>query len=170
MNEALNNILTRRSIRAFTKEQITEEQLETLLEAGLTAPTGQNRQHTLFTVLQGEKLESIKSVISREGYASFYYDAPTLILVSAPDDFWLSVCDCACAIENMLLAAHAMGLGACWINQVRREKMEPEVRAFFDELGIPANHTAFGSVAVGYSAAGPRDKTIVREGRVIRPR
>lgn len=170
MTDALNNIMTRRCIRAFKPEQITEGELSVLLEAGLAAPTSRNRQNTIFTVLQGDALKRIDAVISRPEIPSFYYKAPTLIMVSAPEDHWLGDCDCAVALENMLLAAHAIGLGAVWINQVRREgAVEPEIRAYYDSLGLPSDHVAYGAVAVGYPAAGPRDKTIKREGRVIRP-
>ena len=59
--------------------------------------------------------------------------------------------DCACAIENMFLAAHSLGIGSCWINQLGTTCDDPEVRAFITSLGVPENHKGYGCVALGYA-------------------
>lgn len=67
--------------------------------------------------------------------------------------------DCAVAIENMMLAAHSLGLGSCWLNQLPGLTQMPQARALMDELGIPENHMIFGTFAVGYPAVGFAEAT-----------
>lgn len=179
MNQALENIFKRRSIRAYQRRQIEEEALELILRAGLCAPTGKNRQGVIFTVLQGEKLEVLGAAVrtalkSAQPTAAVpddyccYYHAPTLIIATVDRDNPLGACDCACALENMMLAASSLGLASCWINQVRPTCDNPRVRQLFASYGIPGNHIAYGSVALGYAAGEPRSIEL-QPGRVLRP-
>ncbi len=141
MNEVIKNILTRRSIRVYKEEQISDEQLNSILEAGKYAPSGGNSQTWRFTALQNKEiLEHLNTLVKaafkklevdektyrskkvgkiaaeRENY-SFHYHAPTLIIVSNDRDYSNCMADSAVAIENILLSAHSLGLGACYINQ-----------------------------------------------------
>lgn len=179
MNQALENILNRRSMRAYESRQIEEQMLELILRAGLCAPTGKNRQGVIFTVLQGEKLEILGTAVRAalksaqppadvpDDYCC-YYHAPMLIIATVDRDNPLGACDCACALENMMLAASSLGLASCWINQVRPTCDDARVRQLFTSYGIPENHIAFGSVALGYADGEPRNIEI-QPGRVLRP-
>lgn len=80
-----------------------------------------------------------------------YYHAPTLVIVSNEPTQWWAGMDCACAIENMFLAAHSLGIGSCWINQLGTTCDDPEVREFISSLGVPENHKVYGCVALGYA-------------------
>lgn len=79
-----------------------------------------------------------------------YYHAPTLVIVSNEPTQWWAGMDCACAIENMFLAARSLGIGSCWINQLGTTCDDPEVREFITSLGVPKNHKVYGCVALGY--------------------
>lgn len=190
MNEVLNNIITRRSIRSYTPEQITDEQLGLILETAKYAPSGGNNQTWLFTVVQNSGvLESLNSLVraslerlgvdentyiskvrsknaaKNPGY-SFYYNAPTLIIASNLREYSNAFADCAAAIENMLLAAHSLSLGACWINQLTWFGEEPDIRKSLHELGIPDGHIVCGAAAVGYAAVREPKATARRENTV----
>ena len=79
-----------------------------------------------------------------------YYHAPTLVIVSNEPTQWWAGMDCACAIENMFLAAQSLGIGSCWINQLGTTCDDSEVREFITSLGVPENHKVYGCVALGY--------------------
>lgn len=180
-NAALMNVLTRRSVRAFKQEQITDEELDAILTAAVYAPTAMNRQTSKFTVLQGEKLEKLVSAITAavlDGEIAFSrqidagyrcnYNAPTLIIASDVRENPLGYANCACALENMFLAANALGIGSCWINQVKPACEAPSVRALLTSFGVPADHVCYGSAALGYPASQMPDAPARVDGRVIR--
>ncbi len=166
-NEVLDCIKRRRSIRTYTNRQISEEDLGLILEAATYAPNGMHLETWHFTAIQNtKKLRQLNSLIKKafsksddphlqersknEAYCC-YYHAPTLIIVSnEPLNWWASM-DCACAIENMFLAANSLGIGSCWINQLGTTCDDSEVRSFITSLGVPKNHKVYGCVALGYA-------------------
>ena len=154
MNEVLQNILTRRSIRDFKKEQIKDEELDLILKAGVYAPSGMNKQSWQFTVVQNkEKIDLLAKVIREalgrdEGYN--FYAPPTLIMLSNEKDNVNGLADCACALENIFLMANSLGIGSCWINQLRTICDEKEIREVLTSFGIPENHIVWGMASVGY--------------------
>ena len=174
MKEFLDIIRTRRSIRSYSEEQIPDEKLKDILEAAVHAPSGSNSQTWLFTVLQNtEMLKTLNEYVrksflnlevSENTYRSmvggkkaslnanynFYYDAPTLIIASNDNSYPNAMADCAAALQNILLTAHSLDLGACWINQLTWFGNEPEIRKLLTELGIPSNHMVCCSAAVGF--------------------
>lgn len=97
-----------------------------------------------------------------------YYHAPTLVIVSADAANPLSPYDCACALENIFLAATSLGIGSCWINQPGQTCDDAEVRAFLTEkLGVPANYRVYGCAALGYApASAPVKEKKPKEGTV----
>lgn len=156
MNEALQNVLTRRSIRAFTGQEIAHEDLALIAEAAIQAPSAMNRQLDQYTVVADrDKIErlaaAMRKALGKDSYN--FYKPAALILCSAPRTSRLGVDDCACAMENMFLAAHALGIGSVWINQVRDVCDEPGVRAVLTDFGVPADHICHGTAALGYAAA-----------------
>ena len=148
--------MTRRSTRAFKEEQIKDEELEMILKAGIYAPSGMNKQSWQFTVVQNkEKLKELAKVIREElgrdeGYN--FYAPPTLIMLSNDRDNTNGLADCACALENIFLMANSLGIGSCWINQLKTICDNEKVRKLLNELGIPQNHIVWGMAAIGYIA------------------
>jgi nitroreductase len=190
MNEVIKNILTRRSIRTYEKEQISDEQLNALLEAAKYAPSGGNSQTWRFTVVQNkEKLEQLNSLV-RESFRhlavdektyrskksgkiaaekdnyKFYYNAPTLIIVSNDKEYSNCMADSALALENILLAAHSLGLGACFINQLTWFCDDKNLRRALTDMGIPENYVVCGSAVVGYNSGNIPKAAPRREGTV----
>lgn len=154
MNEVLKNILTRRSVRSFKPEQIKDEELDKILQAGIYAPSGMNRQSWQFTVIQNkEKIELLAKVIrealGRDESYNFYLPV-TLILLSNDRDNSNGLADCSCALENIFLMANSLGIGSCWINQLKNICDEIEVRNLLNSFEIPSNHIVWGMAALGY--------------------
>lgn len=155
MNEAVKNLMTRRSIRAFSDKSISREDLQVIVDAARYAPSGMNRQTWKFTVIQNkEKIAALAKVIREtigadENYKLYAPDA--LILASNEKESPHGTEDCACALENIFLAANALGIGSVWINQLKGICDEPKVRQVLDELNLPKNHAVVGMAALGYA-------------------
>lgn len=168
-NEVLQTIKARRSVRSYTEQQVSEEDLNLILEAACHAPNGMNYQTWHFTAIRNAELleqlnEKIKGAFAKSndprlqerGHSQTYccyYHAPTLIIVSNEPTQWWAGMDCACALQNIFLAAKSLGIGSCWINQLGQTCDDPDVRAFLTELGIPENHRVYGCAALGYQPA-----------------
>ena len=187
--DIIRNMITRRSVRRYRDGQITDEHLAAILRCGLYAPTGHNCQYSRFIVIQekaalselndlirtelaGRELKEgqwlNKGIVRarQEGY-HFIYRAPTLISAVSPRDHGNSMADCACALENMQLAAWALGLGACWSNQPHWLTDMPDIRAFFARFGLREDEDIFGSISVGYMAERADALPPRKEGRVV---
>lgn len=189
-NPVIENMLSRRSIRRFKKDQLTKEELDTILLAATYAPSGSNSQSWLFTVVQNEGLllelnkcvsESVKKISFDDNYPAknaakkraedgtfmMYYNAPTLIIVSNLRDYTNNRADSACALENIFLSANSLGIGSCWINQINWVCDEEPTRSMLRRLEIPDSHIVCGSAALGYPLgeamqAAPRREGVIR--------
>lgn len=153
-NELIKLIKTRRSIRSFTDKEISRQDLETITEAAIYAPSAMNKQTWQFTVVTDKNkikklADAVGKALGREEYRM--YDPQAIIICSNEKESRWGVDDCACATENMFLAAHALGIGSVWINQVRDADNDKEVRKILSELQIPEDHKVHGTVALGYS-------------------
>lgn len=159
-NQAINNIMTRVSVREFTGEKISAEQIDTLLRAAMAAPSAINRQPWAFIVVTDE------AIIERLGEALPYSrcsNHPAVAIIPCGDlskaiegemgAFWIN--DVSAATENLLLAAHAMGLGAVWTGlhpDMKRATMVQEM------LGLPEHIIPLCVVPVGVPAEQPAVK------------
>ena len=157
-NEVLKAIKERRSIRRFKADQISNEELKTVLEAGTWAPTGKGTQTPFIVAVQNKEQISKLVAINAEimGVTSNpYYDAPTLVLVFAPKDNTNNVKDGSLILGNMMLAAHSIGLASCWINRVDKMAEREDIQAMMKEWGLPEGLMGVGSLALGYASAHP---------------
>ena len=158
MNEVIKNLLTRRSVRAFTSERIPREDLELILKTAIYAPSGHNMQTWRFTaVTDRKKIQELAALIGRKiGREDYdFYDPAAIILPSNEKTSRWGVEDDACALENIFLAAHSLGIGSVWINQLRDLCDDPEIRALLSSWDIPEDHVVYGLAALGYAAAEP---------------
>ena len=168
MNETLQTILTRRSTRKFLNKPIPDEDLELIIQAALHAPSGMGKQTWQFTVIKNrEKIGQLAAVISevlgREGYDM--YQPEVLIIPSNLKDSPWGREDNACAQENIFLAAHSLGIGSVWINQLQGICDNEKVRKVLDEFGVPKEHIVYGMAALGYEADVKAEKP--RIGKVV---
>lgn len=159
---AIENIMTRSSIRTYSTRDVTDEQLDTLLRAAMAAPTAGNKQPWRFVVIRDNDLRSWIS--SNFKTMTMVGKAPLAIVVCGdvnatfPEEgqgYWIQ--DASAASENLLLAAHAMGLGAVWCGVY---PLEERVKTFSEKLGLPENVLPLNCIAIGYPAAKstPKDK------------
>lgn len=156
MNDTYRTLLVRRTVRAFQPDKIPEETIKSLILAAQYAPTAMGLQDRHFTVVNSrEVMDHILSAAVKNG-ASFlpghtpFYHAPTVVVVSAPEKSKYNRENAACAIENLLLAACALGLGSCYICSVLPGLQDPVIR---EELKLPENYIPYGCVRLGYPAA-----------------
>ncbi|EKF86218.1 nitroreductase family protein [Methanobacterium formicicum] len=163
MNQVLDIIKSRRSVRKYQDKQIKDEELEKILEAAIYAPTGHNDQPWHFTIIQNRDLinqinEGAKEVmktmdvewIANMGKAeslNIFHQAPTIIIVSGRKDATTPLVDCAAAVSNMLLAAESMDIGSCWIGLAKFYFLNGEN---MEEFGIPENYEVHFGVSLGY--------------------
>ena len=158
-NPVLENIMARRSIRKFTGQPVPRALLETLVRAGMNAPTGHNLQTWRFTVLTSQaEITSLKELTQAAAQRCkticYGFENPqALILVSNDRRNPDGVQDASCAAENILLAAASFGLGATWINALMTLCDEPDIRARLDRYQIPKTHNVWSMVALGWPEA-----------------
>ena len=170
MNEIINALLTRRSYRAFTTEAVKREDVETILDCALHAPSGMGKQTWKFTaVVNREKIQALAGAVGkalgREGYNM--YDPAVLIITSNEKETKFREVDNACAIENIYLASEALGLGCVWINQLLDCYDVPEVREILREFGVPDTHGVYGCAAIGYPAETPKEKARIGQKAIV---
>ena len=154
--ELKDAIYTRRSIRSFKEDKLPKELILEVVKAGSYAPTGVNTQDIHFTVITNEdmlnELKTIGKEVIRE---NFFYNPPCLILVGYGLRSRTRESDCACAMQNMMLRAHDLGLGSVWINQFKGQE-NPLLLDFYKKLNIE-NQTIMFGLSLGYIKDGPRD-------------
>ena len=169
MNEVMNNILTRRSIRKFTEEPIPDGVLKDIVDAALHAPSANGRQTWKFTVILNQQvIARLAAAIGAEiGNPDYNMYHPTvLIMPSNLRDSFLGREDNSCALENIFLAAHSHGVGSVWINQMHKISDQPAIRSILDDLGVPEDHVVYGMAALGYPVPDAPVREIERIGKV----
>jgi nitroreductase len=166
MIETLKVIRNRRSTRAFMPEQIKDEELKEIIDAGIYAPSATNKQPWHFTVIQNKELidrlsSDFKELAKKSGNSYLesvgnnekfhvFYNAPTVVLVSGDENNHSSAVDCAAAAQNMLIAAEAQEVGSCWVGFIAYLLNGEKSSDYKKELGIPEDYKQYHSVALGY--------------------
>ncbi|MFA6832887.1 MAG: nitroreductase family protein, partial [Bacteroidaceae bacterium] len=164
-NEVLNIIAKRKSTRNFKEEQLKEAELQAILTAGIQAPSANNDQPWHFTTIQDKKLinhisDKSKELMIGSGIEplmkiaetriNLFYHAPTIIVVSGKDDVRSALVDCSAAIENMLIAAESINIGAVWVGLAKFFFTSQEESK---KIHRPEGYTPLFAVAVGYKKA-----------------
>lgn len=192
--EAFRLIETRRSTRSYSGEPVDGGVLRRIVEAGRLAPSGGNCQTTHFIVISdGRVLGELAALVcaefakmeveegmyrsiansitaSKKGGYAFHYHAPVLIVTANRAGYGNNIADCACALENMMLMANALGLGSCWINQLRWLNENDAVCAYLAGLGLQEGEKPYGALALGHPATAdgvPVRKPLARTGNPV---
>lgn len=145
-------ILQRRSIRKYKNKRISDEEILTVLKAAMYAPSAVNKQPWHYIVVDDKDI--FNKFVEIHPYSTFLADASHGILICGDeelqhgDGYW--IVDCGAATENLLLAAHSIGLGACWIGIHPREDRKKLIKKLFQ---LPAHVHPFAMVSLGYPAA-----------------
>jgi len=166
MNEVVQNILNRRSVRVYSGEQIKPEDMELILKSGLYAPSACNTQPWHFTVVSNKDIidelssetkkellncenEYFKEFANNEKY-NVFYNAPAIIIVSGEVNSMVPETDCAAATENMILAAESLNIGSCWIGLLAFLFKGEKSQEYLDKLKIPQGYMPYYALTLGY--------------------
>ncbi|MDQ7798577.1 MAG: nitroreductase family protein [Candidatus Edwardsbacteria bacterium] len=142
-------IMTRRSIRSYTGRKVTEAQIKKLLEAAMNAPSACNQQAWQFVVVSDR--ETLTAITKIHPYAQMLKQASCAIVVCGDikaeqcKDYWVQ--DCSAATQNILLAAHALGLGAVWLGVYPRMDRLKDLQKL---LGMPKSIMPLSVISIGY--------------------
>lgn len=172
--EVFSCMATRHSTRKFKEEPVPQEVLDKVIEAGRQAPSGKHKNQSRFIVIRKkEVLQELIALVQQEfakmevtqenddnfggairaakkgGYV-FMYNALVLIVVANKKDYGNKYADVSCAMQNMMLAANALDLGSCWINQLRWLQDNPVLRAYLQKLGMAEDEEVCASLSIGY--------------------
>ena len=171
MNETLKILKERRSVRRYEARPVEREKLDAILEAGKYAPSAKGQQSVTMVVLT--KREDIAELSALNAAVMGtdkdpYYGAPVIVLALADPTIGPWVEDASCALENMMLAAHALGLSTVWVHR-EREIFDSEAgKALLREWGLPETLRGVGSIALGYGAAPAPQPKPRKEGYILK--
>lgn len=151
--ETLMSMKERRSVRAYQKEQITDAELDAVLEAGTYAASGMNRQPSKMVAVQDAELIAELSRMNAEVMGADsdpFYGAPTVVVVFADTNVGTWLQDGSLVMGNLMLAAYAVGLGSCWINRAREMFESPRGKELMAKWGIADNYAGVACCILGY--------------------
>ncbi|QAT43185.1 nitroreductase [Aminipila luticellarii] len=168
MKSTLQDLKTRRSCRKYRVEQIKEEELNEILEAGTYAPSGMGAQSPVIVAVQNReiirKLSKMNAQIAGVDMDPFY-GAPTVIIVLADRKTVTYVEDGSLVLGNLMNAAHAIGIGSCWIHRAKEEFESPEGKELLKVWGLGEDYVGIGHCILGYEqdtgSAKPRKSDFV---------
>ena len=158
-NETLQTIKNRRSCRAYKPEQITDEELNAVLEAGTYAASGKGLQTAKIVAVQDA---ATRAQLTRMNAAVMgkdtdpMYGAPTILVVLADANAKCAVQDGSLVMGNLMLAAASLGLGSCWINRAKEELETEEGKALLKKWGIEGDYIGVGHCILGYPGEAPK--------------
>ncbi len=154
MSEVISNMKTRRSIRKYKPDMIPEDVLNRIIEAGTYAATGMGKQSPIIIAVTNKEIRDKFSKMNAEimGVDSDpFYGAPVVLIVLADKARPTYVYDGSLVMGNLMLAAHAEGIGSCWIHRAKEEFESAEGKAFLKSLGIEGDYEGIGHCVLGYT-------------------
>lgn len=172
MNEVLKAIKERRSCRAFKADPVPRELLDQVTEAGTWAPSGMGKQSPVIIEVSDPALRDRLAEANRliggwpEGFDPFY-GAPTILIVLAQADVPTAIYDGSLVMQNLMLAAHSLGLASIWIHRAKEEFEQDEWKALLTQLGLEGEWIGIGHCALGYAKKEAASAAERRMGRVL---
>lgn len=161
MNETLKNLETRRSVRGFDPERMpSDELINEIVKAGEYAPTGMGMQSPRIVVVTNKAVRDRLSKLNAEVMGTTsdpFYGAPVILLVIADKNRPTYLYDGSLVMGNLMNAAHAVGLGSCWIHRAKEIFSSAEGKAMLKEWGIEGDYEGIGHVALGYALKQPAE-------------
>ena len=172
MNEVIKAMEERRSVRRFLPDMPGRKDIDTILEAGLYAPSGRGQQPVITIAITNKEERDRLSDANRKigGWPERFdpfYGAPVILVVLANKGSRTYLYDGSLVMGNLLLAAHALGLGGIWIHRAKEEFEMPEYKEMLERLGIKGEWEGIGHCAIGYADGEMPDPAARKEGRVF---
>lgn len=153
MSETLETIKSRRSIRKYKEDSIPEDILNKIIEAGTYAPSGMGKQSTIILAVTNKEVRDKLSKINASIMGSTndpFYGAPVVLVVLADKSVRTHVYDGSLVMENLMLAAHDLGVGSCWIHRAKETFETEEGKELLKSLGIEGEYEGIGNCILGY--------------------
>ena len=153
MNEALKNIMSRRSVKAYKPEMPSQELIDQVVEAGTHAPTGMNRQSPIIIEVTDKAVRDKLSKMNADVMGAKidpFYGAPVVLVVLADKSVGTYKYDGSLVMENLMLAANAVGLGSCWIHRAKEVFDSEEGKELKKQWGVPEEYIGVGHCVLGY--------------------
>ena len=152
--QALENIYTRTSCKKYKSDKVDEALIDEVIKAGVSSATGKNAQSPIIIKITNKKVRDElanlnASIMGRDGIDPFY-NAPVVLVVLAKKDVFTHVYDGSIVMANMMLAAHALGLGSCWIHRAKEEFETEYGKKLLKSLGINEEYEGIGNLVLGY--------------------
>lgn len=165
MNDVMKALVTRRSVRKYKQDKVPREVLDQIMEAGMYAPSAKNRQPWLILCVTNEALIDRMARLNAEvmgvnkDESDPFYGAPAVLVVLAKKDVPTRVYDGSLMMGNLMNAAHAMGLGSCWINRAYEVFESDAGKEILKELGVTEEYEGVGNCVLGYIDGEVREAT-----------
>lgn len=170
-NQVLSLMQSRRSVRKYKPDMLPKDVIEQIVTAGTYAANGMGKQSAIIVAVTNKELRDRLSVMNQEiggwkkGFDPFY-GAPVVLIVLADKNWANRVYDGSLVMGNLMLAAHALGIGSCWIHRAKEEFESAEGKAILKSLGIEGEYEGIGHCVLGYPngplpQAAPRKKKFV---------
>ena len=153
MTDILNKIKTRRSIRKFKSDMVPRELIDQIIEAGTYAASGMNRQTPIIIAVTNKEMRDKLSKMNADIMgtdADPFYGAPVVLIVLASKERYTYIYDGSLVMGNLMLAAHELGIGSCWIHRAKEEFESEEGKAILAQLGIEGEYEGIGHCVLGY--------------------
>lgn len=153
MSETLETIKSRRSIRKYKEDSIPEDILNKIIEAGTYAPSGMGKQSAIILAVTNKEVRDKLSKINASIMGSTndpFYGAPVVLVVLADKSVRTHVYDGSLVMENLMLAAHDLGVGSCWIHRAKETFETEEGKELLQSLGIEGEYEGIGNCILGY--------------------
>lgn len=171
MNETMKNLIERRSCRSYKPDPIPQEILDQILEAGTYAATGMGKQSPIMIAITDREtrdaLSAMNAAVMGAGSDPFY-GAPVVVIVLADRKVPTYLYDGSLVMGNLLNAAHALGIGSCWIHRAKEEFDSLEGKKLLQKLGITGDFEGIGHCILGYEAAPARPAAPRKENYIYR--
>lgn len=170
MTQTINEMISRRSCKSFRSEMPTRQEIDTVINAGLYAASGRNRQGAIMLCVTDKALRDRLSALNAAVLgtdADPFYNAPAVIVVLADKSVSTSIYDGSLVMGNLMLAAHSLGLGSCWIHRAREVFSSDEGEQILRELGVTGEYEGVGHCVLGYPEKMPTEPLPRRDGRVF---
>jgi len=171
MNEIMNGIKERRSCKAYRSDPVPNDLIEQIIEAGLYAASAMGKQSPIIVAVSDketrDKISRLNSKYDVRKRPDPFYGAPVVLTVLVGRDVGTGTCDGSLVLGNMLLAAHALKVGSCWIHRAEEVFNDDEGKAILASLGVEGDYVGIGHCILGYPAAELPEAAPRKEGRVF---
>lgn len=165
MSEVMSNIKTRRAVRKYKADMVPKEIIQQIVEAGTYAPTGRNMQSPIIIAVTNKEMRDRMSELNAkvaETSSDPFYGAPVVLVVLADKSKPCYQYDGTLVMGNLMLAAHDLGIGSCWIHRAKEVFDSEEGKAILRDLGIDGDYEGIGNCILGYTD-GPLPEAVPRK-------